>query len=771
MALLLCPACGGPVSPSSAASSPAPSADAATPAEGQENAGFAVRPELAGGHPRLFVDEVGLQSAQERFRQDRGWAGAYFPADGPELSAVPKPVTGKSSSVPCKVIGKLAVGYAVTGQERYLERLKLWLPVLEKEPPLEIKGIGARDNNDLACGYILAGLAISYDVLEGRVDAQVSDALRDLLIKQASQTYHDLRAIKHYPYEQNHFSIPVGGLLVASMALLGEYPEATEWAQWSSEMMARCLHALAPDGWFFEGMNYWGYTLQFPVTGALALRHVTGEDLFEIPFMENTGLYFAHSYLPGRDFVFDFGDWGPRVNQDGKTAQRGYEKPWHTHPTRVPKFIPYVLDHERPDPRVEQLVTRWNSGGRSLDGMVGALLQIPAEAGKSVVVDDKAYPPYHYFDDEEVIHWRGSWNDPQTTAIAFKSGPPGGHAMAELLKQYPDWKPSLGHAHPDAGSFILFSKGAFLANDTGYAVKETAWHNSILVDGVGQEQGGTAFTCFKYLPYDKLNKIRMDHVLLGPQVAAGQADFKAAYSDSFGLEQMQRDLMLVGGHYLVVRDLMAAAEPHQYEWLLHGDREAQPLGEGRYTMTNGDGRLVIQNLGPIVDAQIAPTIVETELYELKTRSRPQQRGYHLAMTSETSEQAGFLTAMLIQATTDDPAAFEVEQVTENKLVMSDGSSRCIVWLGGSEELEGAYAYVLYDAEGQAVSAGLQGEWVESAELSLELDTAGSLTLERDSESGTWSTSSCSEHTKPVMFSLNGKPRQVPPVAAVPNPAP
>jgi len=82
-----------------------------------------------------------------------------------------------------------------------------------------------------------------------------------------------------------------------------------------------------------------------------------------------------------------------------------------------------------------------------------------------------------------VVFWRSDWTK-NATAFAFKCGPSEGHHSVPLLQQFPDWRLSSGHAHPDANSFIIFAQGQYLTGDTGYAgVPLTEHHNTLLFGG------------------------------------------------------------------------------------------------------------------------------------------------------------------------------------------------------------------------------------------------------------------------------------------------
>ena len=78
---------------------------------------------------------------------------------------------------------------------------------------------------------------------------------------------------------------------------------------------------------------------------------------------------------------------------------------------------------------------------------------------KSVPIEKQQ--AWHYFPDHEVFYWRSNWSK-DATAFAFKCGPPEGHHTEAMLKQFPDWRLSSGHAHPDANSFIIFTRGQYL---------------------------------------------------------------------------------------------------------------------------------------------------------------------------------------------------------------------------------------------------------------------------------------------------------------------
>jgi DNA-binding beta-propeller fold protein YncE len=688
---------------------------------------FAIRPELHGVHPRLYATAAELESAAARYAATPAFFARYLPVNH-EMVDTPVPLDeGTTAQFNSMRFAKIAVAYRITGDAKYLARMNEWLPLINAYEPPVMTSIGS--SNGLVAGHILLGFAIAYDVLKGcNPDAtgELVTAIHDMLIRQGNRLHADLSPRTTFPYEQNHLIIPVCGLAVAAMTLVDEHSDAATWGVFATNILSRSLASIAADGWFFEGFSYWIYTMQFPGAYAAARQRVMGDNILDAPPFRDAPAYLAHMTLPERQFVFDFGDWGPRV-EAGDGFQVGYDWPWHTLPTRVKSLVPNIMLHSGPEsPASDQRLAFLDdymrsvtpidasmTGSYAIDAIFGMLLQIPAPPAMRPMRDDHAsYPPYHYFPDNDVLHWRANWSDPAATAIAFRSGPPAGHAFAGLIKQYPEWRPSLGHAHPDAGSFILSSKGVFLANDTGYTgAKETADHNSILIDGTGQHKGGTPWSTFDGKPYDEYNRIRLSDTWLAPRVAAATADFAAAYDDALGISRMTRDLILIGGRFLVIRDTIHTATPRTREWRLHSDQAAVPLSANRFQMTNGPARLVVESVGDhAVTPAIRPTVVETQTFA--GPPRPQQRGHHLALATGASTDAGFLVAMSIQDTaTGRPEKFSVSRFADDpsKLELVDGGTRCTVWLNGSAELDGGFAYVLRDAAtGRVLDVAIHG---------------------------------------------------------------
>lgn len=702
---------------------------------------FKIQDGWLGVHPRLYASASELKQLAVLYKREPQYFTQALPTKW-HLSGKTTPLdVAQSAQGSAMAIARIAIAYRLTGDPIYLARLQEWVPVLNAYRPSPMDNIGSAMG--LTAGHILLGLALAYDVLHGSVDVETQAALRGVLVRQGAQTFSDISRLPNFPYEQNHLIIPVAGLAVAAMALCDEGEQYQRWGAFASNIMARSLRSIAHDGWFFEGLSYWDYTMQFPAAYAAAAQRLIGGNLFLNSPFKGLPQYVAHMTLPNPDFVFDFADWGPRVEADGIGFQRGFDMPWHTVPSRVKPFVLYLTWKEGGQhPLLARHLRRTTPGGQynyplsNIDASFWMLLGMGAAIPALPVQNIDTSPPYHYFSDMDVVHWRSNWNDPEATAIAFKSGPPAGHQFVEHLKRHPDSKPSLGHAHPDAGSFLLYSRGAFLANDTGYTGnKETAHHNSLLVDGVGQGLGGTPWATFTDKPYSSYDPVRMENVWLDPKVVASTAIFQDAYRSTLKLKKVARHLIMVDGRFLVISDELESSQPHVYAWRLHTDQAPVLRAANIYAMTNGKARITIIPLVGATHATIAPTIVETELFNPKRR-RPQQRGFHLELRSAHVAKHRFLTALVVGSSGTSDNDVSAREEADGTITLADANGTCRIWIGAGSSLQGHFAYELRNRDGAVRAVGVYGTVLRTGEISIDNPSGEPVNVERVS-SGDW----------------------------------
>jgi hypothetical protein len=177
----------------------------------------------------------------------------------------------------------------------------------------------------------------------------------------------------------------------------------------------------------------------------------------------------------------------------------------------------------------------------------------------------------------------------------------------------PDWRQSTGHAHPDANSFIIYSRGQYLTGDTGYTgVKLSADHNTILVDGRGQENDGR-HEVFKEVPLERLNKLRLADYWATSEFFYARGEAAPAYFSDLGVSRFDRNFLYVSPDYFVIWDQLATAEPRAFSWLLNADQKFRAQNNNSFAVTIKDVTLFVNRLMPAsVDQQIERQVVTTQ---------------------------------------------------------------------------------------------------------------------------------------------------------------
>jgi hypothetical protein len=203
-------------------------------------------------------------------------------------------------------------------------------------------------------------------------------------------------------------------------------------------------------------------------------------------------------------------------------------------------------------------------------------------------------PTSYYFRDHEVVFWRSDWTK-SATAFAFKCGPSEGHHAALKLRQFPDWRLSSGHAHPDANSFIIFARGEYLMGDTGYAgLPLTEHHNTLLIGGKGQAKEGIGHDVFSGVAYERLNQIRIDEVKLEKDRVLVRGDATTAYELELGVRKFVRQFEYNSVDGFTIRDEVELARPAVVTSVLHADASFRKEGNTSFSTTAGNVKLLIE---------------------------------------------------------------------------------------------------------------------------------------------------------------------------------
>jgi hypothetical protein len=529
-----------------------------------------LKPELVGVHPRVFVTAKELEALRVRARTTHKdeWTRAL--ATLIAVSQAPPPPPGpqerRSQNVVGLAIAGASLAYAVEQDPKYLRAAKAWtLAAIDYEPWGYTFN---KPNTDLAAAHLLYGIGWAYDLLYHQWTADERARIRRSLERHAALVYDAFRPApnRRLNFTQNHDFIPTAGLAVAALALMGESPDAPTWAALARAHHHRAGQLLSPDGYYYEGIEYWIFSAPWLVHFLDAWEHSTGESLWDRGQFRNWKYSIAHSILPDGQTVFDFGDiWqGPLTR-----AKQGedYAREYPTGTLKSNFNLLYRVAARFQDRQAQAVAVRLAAFGHTNQEEWWTLLWrdpglAPAPMGE--------IPLSHHFEDSGVFFFRTSW-DAGATAFAFKAGPPEGHRTARLLPAVPEWRLSSGHAHPDAGSFIIWAAGRYLTGDTGYAGQPQArHHNTITVGGVGQGGEGD-HDVWQSMDEAVLDAIRITSVRVDGASVRIDAEVAAAYPASTGLTRFHRTFAFDGARTFNVEDTVTTREAKRIEWYVHSD--------------------------------------------------------------------------------------------------------------------------------------------------------------------------------------------------------
>ncbi len=603
-----------------------------------------LRAEFNGVHPRVFTTKAGLDQLRQRAKGSHAalWtkalSGLVAMRDAPAVS--PAQTRRAQNTVGIGMVGA-ALAYQVEGDAKYLDAAKRYMDAAVSYP---VWGYTySKPDIDLAAGHLLYGMGTAYDLLFDVLSADERTRYRDKIVRQARilAAHFMPKPGKSYSYSQNHCFIPISGLAVAAYAVFDEVPEAANWAALSRAIFTQVLAVASPDGYFYEGVEYWVFSMPWIIHGLDAFAHAAGDDMYDLPALRKAHLYMAHSMTPNGQDIFDYGD----AFEGPITRSRVGHEPDRTHPGGK-LHSNYNLMY--------RLASRFGNGdAQGVANWMDSLGHVCAEDFWSLVWYDPSlkatpiasFPTYHHFDDLGTIYWRSDWTS-KATAFAFRAGPPEGHHAATMIPKMPDWHLSMGHSHPDAGSFILYGGGSYLTGPKGYAgIPSSKISNTMLIDGQGQANEGGGHDAFRDYPYARLDSIRFTKVTLGRDHADIIADITGAYRPELGVQSLTRRFSFARGAFTTT-DTLRANKPVVLTAQVHGDRDITQVSAQRFVINGAPSALKVEVRTKAAKALIEPGFVVSAGPPGNVDKGPkQQRGHVLRTSMPAAQRATLVTSM------------------------------------------------------------------------------------------------------------------------------
>lgn len=440
----------------------------------------------------------------------------------------------------------LALLYRLTDDPRYRERVSYLMGRLTDEPEW---------GDSLIYGHWAQGFSIALDWLWSDFDEPTRRAHSETLYRRTRHVFDrwaTYRAGEPFGYTWNISAVVLGGMAATAACLYGERPDVAPLANMAWEKMCCQSLALGPDGVSPEGIMYGGYYASY-----LTVNFYLADELFGFNFFSTTPWLLRYARALHAQSL-------PRAawKADDVFFMQGDA---HGNVFGIESVLRVIASGAR-DGTAQWLADELIRSGHIGMSPVSFLLYDPAV--KPVAPLDR--PPFDVMEDYGIVVMRGDWSGSES-ACAFKCGPNVGHHAARLFGH----PLGGGHMHPNNGEVQIFARGEWILTHPGYVYKDTAYHNTLLIDGVGQY--GEKSEWFEDLPYRQRRRYPfLECAEHHPAWDYAVADLTLAYPEDRGLRRLRRHLIYIRPDAWIVVDALESDTPVLPSVLFHTGFPVQP---------------------------------------------------------------------------------------------------------------------------------------------------------------------------------------------------
>jgi hypothetical protein len=537
---------------------------------------------LLGIHPRLLC--VRHPFAQLRKRLDtEPWKRAFedLQRDGEKLLtvALPDRLIGMPFSVfDVRGIGghliSLALLYRLTEDPKYRDRISYLMQRLSDQPDW---------GDSLIYGHWAQGFSIALDWLWHDFDDAARRRHVETLYHRTRHVFEkwaSYRAGDPFGYTWNIASVVLGGITATAACLYGERSDVAPFANLAWEKMRCQSLALGPDGVSPEGIMYGGYYASYLTVNFLLADELFGFNLYgTTPWLSRYALSLHAHSLPRASWKADDAFF---MQGDAHGNIFGLES------------VLRVIASAAKDGTAQWLADELVNSGYIGMGPFSLLLYDPDV--KPLAPLNR--PPFDLMEDYGIAVMRSDWSGTES-ACAIKCGPNVGHHAARLYSH----PLGGGHMQPNNGEIQIFAHGEWILTHPGYVYKNTAFHNTLLINGAGQY--GEKSEWFEDLPYRQCRRYpfleRSEHHVAWDYCIA---DLTQAYPEELSLRQLRRHLLYIRPDVWIIVDALESDVPLSPTLLFHTGFPVQPAGVNTFA---GSGQKVGCRLRFHVPALITTT--------------------------------------------------------------------------------------------------------------------------------------------------------------------
>jgi hypothetical protein len=406
---------------------------------------------LRPGHPRLIATPRDWAAMLERSATDKHLRRIIerLERDGRDLLAQP-PLTYQKQGRRLLAVSRAA-----------LHRVTLWAfchrltgaPAFAQRAEAEMLALSAfpdwNPSHFLDTAEMTAALAIGYDWLHAALAPSTRATVRQAIVEKGlleavgphAQTGNWRRS------RNNWNQVCFGGMTLGALAVADEEPAlARALLEAARQDIVHGLEPYAPDGVYPEGPGYWHYGTIYQVWMLAALESALGDtwQLETRPGFLSSAAAQLHQTGP-TGLAYNFAD-----NPEGSPFTAAMF--WFARHLQQPELLAF---HAR---RLDAVLSRAASAESRLPFVALWWNSWPSPEAVSRL-------PLAWFGDSPnpIGTFRSSWTDPDALYLAFKGG-----------------SARLGHAHMDAGSFVLEADGVRWARDLGaqnyHSIESAGWN-------------------------------------------------------------------------------------------------------------------------------------------------------------------------------------------------------------------------------------------------------------------------------------------------------
>ena len=545
---------------------------------------------LRPGHPRLILLDEDLPKFRQFIESDERGKTWYRRAKENAERLYKKPVRKhelpdgrRLLSISRDVVNRIyhwGFFYRMEGDKKWLDRAYQELEAVVAFPDWN-------PNHYLDTAEMMHAVAIGYDWFYNDLTDDQRKTIRDGLCKHGLRlsyaAYMGLEAegMQGWRYVTNNWNFVCnGGTCLAAMALLDEMPEpCTEILDQGFQYIQIPLEHFEPDGAWWEGVGYWGYSMRYLVPYLRGLETAFGTDFGFTDALQGTGFAQAGDFpvylVSPLGGIYNFADSG---SGGGKYKHSQL----------------FYLAARFQNPLYQYFQEQQTSGG------LEDLLYYEPLQTKTKISD---VPLDKYFRGTEVATMRSSWIDRDAAFVGIKCG-----------------KNGIAHAHQDLGSFIFYALGekwlidlgtehqTYLTHQHGlsrtefYRIREEGHNTLVFNPGPKFSQGSKASS-------------EIERFETSPNEVFAIADLTDAYSKH--ATSVKRGYRLLANRTaFLVQDEFTADQNSNVWWFAHGakDTEYSLDGSGRtVTLRRGKKLCRAHLLSPagaklqVIDAAPLPT--------------------------------------------------------------------------------------------------------------------------------------------------------------------